>query len=390
MTHRPALIKSVVLAACILLATVACSSPPEPMAPAVTLPAFWDGAGGGLFEFYKIGKTDHTPGVAYTDRGVMTIEDTNQPVIWSWDGHPTNLKLSVESPISAVSFLVRRDGRWYVTTRWVLERKAEGNTLGGGSRIQGVTTWDDSGSIVFDGELDAAEPVLLDPKGYAASGKDYGYQEWTVASPEGFLVSKAAANGREDTDNRDIVTDPMTGWVIGVPATKSPSTVPGYEKVNDLDVVHNPSLTATGAWATSKDSVTITNTKTGATTVITKADATCGEDTSQYVALIRSSFNGRYIMVGRYVLDTETNTSSCLDAAGSPQLTAITSMGVGYGDAQQNGKRVFISYDITTGAVTVLPDVVTLPTFIGPNDVAVVEPESDESGMAGVYRTAST
>ncbi len=388
MRSRRGTMSVVTMAACLVVAGTGCSSGESdtnmdatasavegapaglPKAPPLKLPAFWDGMDGGLFEFS--GKSNS---IAYTSAGILTFDAADLPVIWTWDGQALALKPPKDGDNEvkvSESDLVHRDGRWYLVSQWRSHREVPDNALGDGEYISGITTWDDTGSVVFHGEHESTYNSDIDGKPGA---------QWGVSS-DGYLVNHPLLMKIDNlaTGKAEIRLDPFTGEVrLQTAATE--------EQRQTAEAPLSEALTASGAWTGDTGTVTFTNTKSGSTTAVTAADARCAAHSTPTREAVVSSFDGRYIAIGQRVIDTKTNESTCLDPTGYPQLSAITSSGVAYGSASQNGNQVIISYDFATQEITVHRDAMVVPDFVGPDDIAVVGPRSGQS-LHGVYRTA--
>lgn len=263
------------------------------------------------------------------------------------------------------SYLLRREDRAYVTTLWSYRQDVDGNTLGEGTSIYGLTTWDDKGEIVFEGDVDGVDLEKIERArmglelfktfdGYMTITLDVdqsGYQEFRIDTLEG----KAEVR-------------------------------PGSPQPDD----DNPSLyLGNGASVTGSnrsDSYVLTNTHTGKSVTIAKGEAQCAEQ-GLLVSPIDSnpaSIDGRYVVLsGRMVVDMDSGDKTCIDDAGDPWLKSIDSSGVAYGHATQNTNDVMIAFDSTTGEITVERDAMVVPEYIGPDNLAVVP--SKDTGMYGVY-----
>ena len=350
-----------------------------PKVPPIKLPDFWDGMDGGIFKFP--GET-----TAFTSNGILAIHNASlgsgyagTASIWTWDGEHTLLEPTFDDGEGTVTHnnLVHRDGRWYMTSLWSHQQKVDENSLGDGKYTEGLTTWDDTGAVVFHGERGDTADIDLYWMPANIEGRKSRYFVWDP-SDDGYLVNHPEAmkiDGRF-VGNAEVRIDPISGEVsVGrVPTEEAPSLL-------------SEAVTATGNWGLRDGSVTFTNTKTGTTTVVTTSEVRCGRDTgTPSVELVASSFDGRYIAAGGFMIDTETGDSSCLASDGDPRLSAVTSTGIGYGGAQQNGNTVRISYDFATKDITILRDAMVLPDLVGPNDVAIEQDK--DSGSYAVYRTA--
>ena len=334
-----------------------------PHASPIKLPAFWDGMNGGIFEF-----SAWKP--AYTADGILTIDAAKRPVIWTWDGEPTSLEPDSEGAEVEIedSYIYGRDGAWHLTTLWRGTVKATGNTLGDAKVTLNVTTWNSMGKQLFQGPVDKLDVSLSQ------------LSEWGIEN--GMLSHEVGVSEQVFGDARSVLISPLTGQISrGVAPAEDQVRGPwanngGMNGTNPNLTVEHP--TPESPWR-------ITNTGSGAITDL-PASGGCGDTTA--ASTVVSSFDGRYLAVGDNVVDSKSGTSTCLDDTGNPTITAIASDGVGYGTATQNGSSVVISYDFGRDEVTVLPDAMVAPTFVGPDDVAVVEPERGRQGMTGVYKVA--
>lgn len=336
-----------------------------PKAPPIKLPGFWDGMGGGVFEF-AADDPFYT-----TDKIISVGNSSTAPTLWTWGGESTVLNPVSDGEIkTGGSYIVNRDGRPYVVTLWTGKTAVSGNTLGDAKTAPGLTTWDDTGAVVFHGER-------VDQDSAAMSAGSAQGAKWE--SSGGYLVQHLDYTVIDNVfQDGEVLLDPLTGKSRVQP-------IPNEKRIQST--VLNEALTATGVWEAG-DTVTLTNSTTGAATTLTPDQAKCGPGFAPELSSVKSSFDGRYIAIGQRVIDTKTQDSSCLDAAGGPSLTAIASTGIGYGTASQNGSKVVISYDFATKAVTVLPDAMIAPDFVGPDDTAVVAPKVGGNRYFGVYRTS--
>jgi len=335
-----------------------------PKAPPIKLPDFWNGMGGGVFEF-AADDPSYT-----TDKIISVGNSSTAPTLWTWGGESTVLNPVSDGEIkTGGSYIVNRDGRPYVVTLWTGKTAVSGNTLGDAKTAHGLTTWDDTGAVVFHGER-------VDQDSAAMSARVALGAKWKQS--DGYLVQHLDATVIDNVfQDGELLLDPLTGKSRVQP-------IPNEKRVQAT--VLNEALTATGTWEAG-DTVTLTNSKTGTVTTLTPDQAKCGGSAPKLSA-VKSSFDGRYIVIGQRVVDTTTQDSSCLDKVGGPSLTAIASTGIAYGTASQNGSKVVISYDFETKAVTVLPDAMVAPDFVGPDDIAVVAPKVGGNRHFGVYRTS--
>lgn len=370
------------LTACALTMAVACSAGDDtdrsvstsavedaasglPKAPPTKLPGFWNGMSGGVFEF-AADDPFYT-----TDKIISVGNSSTAPTLWTWGGESTVLNPVSDGEIkTGGSYIVNRDGRPYVVTLWTGKTAVSGNTLGEAKTAHGLTTWDDTGAVVFHGER-------VDQDSAAMSARVALGAKWKQSG--GYLVQHLDATVIDNVfQDGELLLDPLTGKSRVQP-------IPNEKRVQTT--VLSEALTATGTWEAG-DTVTLTNSNTGAVTTLTTDQARCGPGFAPELSSVKSSFDGRYIAIGQRVIDTKTQDSSCLDAAGGPSLSAIASTGIAYGTASQNGSKVVISYDFETKAVTVLPDAMVAPDFVGPDDIAVVAPKVGGNRYFGVYRTS--
>ncbi|SDC55922.1 hypothetical protein [Rhodococcus tukisamuensis] len=327
-----------------------------PKAPPVKLPAAWDGMAGGLFQFTSVHPT-------YTENGILTVSPVDEPVIWSWDGRATTLKPKTDADKIEIddSLVVARDGKWYPVTVWRGTKNAAG--LGEAVTTSYVTTWNEQGESIFQGEVDLG--VQLENRGWRGI--------------DGMLVHEVSLNEKFRSSAHTVVLDPMTGKVSRGAMPEDYPTVraeDGLSRTNPALTIVHPTPDAPGR---------ITNTKTGKVTEM-PVENPCGDPIASSVV---SSFDGRYLAIGKRVIDTKTDAATCLDPAGTPSLTAITSDGVGYGRGKRNGSDVTISYDFAKKTIAILPEAMVAPSFVGPDDVAVVAPPLGKQDLTGVYRTAT-
>ncbi len=365
---------SAAIALTLLGATSACSTPgtaaPEsapaatrpavPGAAAITLPSFWDGRSGGVFEFSS-SKTVYTP------EAVLTIGSAKTPVLWSWDGQSTALA-PASSGESAIEdcFIFDRDGQWLLATLWRGTVPAVGDTPAGSKVTLNISTWNSKGEILFQGPVDKIGVSLDQSSPWAAAG--------------GMLVRGAGLAEKSFGDSRDVQISPLTGQVSRTPERVHGDSDAPFSADNGRSGT-NPNLVIehSGAAAPWR----ITNTTTGAVTDLPPVDP-C-EPTSTPTTLV-SSFDGRYLAFGRNVIDSKDGTAACLDGGGSAHLTAITSGGVGYGTDTRNGQNTTVSYDFARAETTQLDGQAIAPVFVGPDDVAVVAGSANSA--FSVYRTA--
>lgn len=308
------------------------------------LPQFWDAQNGGIFTF------DAGLGFQATETGILVADLS--PSIWSWDGQEKKLTPSFDgADVTAErTFLLLREGNWYLTQLSLVTKKVSADSLGDAKEKSFVTTWNDKGEVVFQGEYTTPEGMR-------------GSSHYWKPLANGTLLHDAGSLSVK------FVLDPFTGTgTKGRPPKSDPVAFS-----NALEI------TFPGGGADAQ----VINRRTGATWSFNPVARACDDGKSLEDARVVSSFNGRYVAFGSAVVDTESMQWSCLDPAGSPELTVITSTGIGYGTGTQNEKKVVVSYDFQTRKLVIVQDAILAPALIGPGDQAITE---TDDGRAVVYR----